>query len=516
LQGKSILTEPSVNKMTRYDFNPHSFADDPAEESLDPADWDNMRALGHRMVEDIMDYLETVRDRPVWKPIPEEVKTFFKQPLPQQPQGDEQTYRDFRQYVLPHPMGTIHPRFWAWVIGTGTPFGALAEMLAAAMNPNLGGAEHVANYVERQVIDWCKQMLGYPAAASGLLVSGGSMANLVGLTVARNTMAEIDVRQHGVAAAPRKMTLYGSAEMHSSVQKAVELLGLGHTALRKIAVDADYAIDIGALTRAIAEDRDAGHFPFCIVGNAGTVNTGAFDDLKNLALISKKENLWFHVDGAFGALAALSPDLSDLTAGMQLADSLAFDLHKWMYMPIEVGCALVCREQDHRRAFSLTPEYLSHGGERGLMAGSQWFSDYGLQLSRGFRALKVWMSLKAHGIDKYARLIRQNVRQAQYLSARIDEDPQLERLAPTPLNIVCFRFKAEHRDEDVLNRLNEELLIRLHESGWAAPSYTTLNGRYAIRVAITNHRSRKEDFDVLVREVKRIGGEILDEAHEID
>ena len=199
----------------------------PEEESLDPADWQLMRSLGHRMIDDIMTYLETVRTRPVWQPIPENIKASFKQPLPLEPQGAEQAYEDFLESVLPHPMGNIHPRFWGWVIGTGTPLGMLAEMLAAGMNPNVGGADHVANYVEAQVIDWCKEMLGYPAEASGLLVSGGSMANLVGLTVARNSKAEFDLRTHGVHGAPRKMTLYGSQETHSSVQKAIELPGTG-------------------------------------------------------------------------------------------------------------------------------------------------------------------------------------------------------------------------------------------------------------------------------------------------
>ncbi|MCC7352807.1 MAG: amino acid decarboxylase [Anaerolineae bacterium] len=479
------------------------------EESLDPADWQAMRALGHRMVDDMLNYLQTVRERPVWQPIPEEVKTHLKQPLPVEPQGPEQTYRDFLEKILPHPMGNIHPRFWGWVIGTGTPLGALAEMLAAGMNPNLGGAEHVANHVERQAVAWCKEMLGYPAEASGLLVSGGSMANLVGLTVARNAKAGFDLRRQGVQGAPKRLTLYGSQEMHSSIQKGVELLGLGSDSLRHVPVNADYQIEVTALDAAIARDRAAGMQPFCVIGNAGTVNTGAFDDLARLADICQREGLWFHVDGAFGALAALSPALRHLVAGMERADSLAFDLHKWMYMPYEAGCALVRREEDHRRAFALTPEYLTHGGERGLAAGSQWFSDYGIQLSRGFRALKVWMSIKEHGIRKYGRLIRQNVEQARYLAGLVDAAPTLERLAPVPLNIVCFRYKADHLDEAALNRLNQEILVQLHESGIAVPSYTTLNGKYALRVAITNHRSRREDFDLLVREVMRLGSAIL-------
>jgi len=451
-----------------------------------------------------MTYLETVRDRPVWRPIPDGVKASLREPLPLDPQDPEQIYQKFLEDVLPHPMGNIHPRFWGWVLGTGTPLGMLAEMLAAGMNPNPGGGEHIANYVEVQVLDWCKEMLGYPAEASGLLVSGGSMANLVGLTVARNTMAGFDLRRHGLPASPERMTVYGSSETHSSIQKAIELLGLGSDSLRQVPVNSEFQVELSALEAAISEDREAGYRPICVVGNAGTVNTGAIDDLDSLADICQREGLWFHIDGAFGALAALSPDLHPLLAGMERADSLAFDMHKWMYMPYEIGCALVRREEDHRRAFSLTPDYLSHT-ERGLAGGSVWFSDYGLQLSRSFRALKAWMSIKEHGVEKYGRLIQQNVDQARYLADLIDASPDLERLAPVPLNIVCFRFYADHLDDVSLNELNQELLLQLHESGIAVPSYATIGGEYALRVAITNHRSRREDFDLLVREVTRLG-----------
>jgi glutamate/tyrosine decarboxylase-like PLP-dependent enzyme len=321
-------------------------------------------------------------------------------------------------------------------------------------------------------------------------------------------MAGFDIRKQGVHGAPHRLMLYGSREMHSSIQKAVELLGLGSESLRMIPVNADFEIDLETLKRAIAEDRAAGRQPFCVIGNAGTVNTGAIDDLSALADLCRRDKLWFHIDGAFGALAALDSDLRPRLSGMERADSLAFDLHKWMYMPYEVGCALVQSEKAHRQAFSLTPDYLAHA-ERGLAGGEWWPSDYGLQLSRGFRALKVWLSIKEHGIQKYARLIRQNVEQARYLANLVDAEPELERLASAPLNIVCFRFKAGDSDDSSLNRLNQEILMRLHESGVAVPSYTMLNGRYAIRVAITNHRSRREDFDILVREVIRQGREVL-------
>jgi aromatic-L-amino-acid/L-tryptophan decarboxylase len=477
------------------------------EESLDPEDWDELRALGHRMVDDMLTYLQTVRERPVWQPIPDQVKEHLHQPLPIDPQGADEAYQDFVTNVLPYPLGNIHPRFWGWVVGTGTPFGALAEMLAATMNPNMGGGDHVANDVERQVLDWCKDILGFPVDASGLLVSGGSMANFVGLTVARNTLASFDVRQHGVAAAPKPMTFYGSIEMHSCLQKAVELLGLGNEALRRIPVNADYQIDLDALDRAIQSDRAAGYQPMGVIGNAGTVNTGAIDNLTAIADLCQREKLWFHVDGAFGALAAVSPELKPLLQGMDRADSIAFDLHKWMYMPIEVGCTLVRSEEAHRHAFSVTPEYLSHF-ERGVAGGTRWFNEYGLQLTRGFRALKVWLSIKEHGIDKYGRLIKQNVDQCRYLVELIESTPELELMAPAPLNIVCFRYRAAGLDDNTLDQLNQQIMFELHEQGIAAPTYTTLNGKFAIRVAHTNHRTRREDFEVLVREAVRIGNEL--------
>ncbi len=478
------------------------------EESLDPENWDELRALGHRMVDELLAYLRTVRDRPVWRPIPGDVRARLKGPVPRRPEGAERTYADFRDYVLPHPMGNIHPRFWGWVIGTGTPLGALAEMLAAGMNPNMGGGDHVPNLVEAQVLDWCKEMLGFPLDASGLLVSGGSMANLVGLAVARSARAGFDVRKGGVRAARGPLTLYASVETHSSVQKAVELLGLGSDALRFVPVNTAFEIDVPALERMIRDDRADGCLPICVVGNAGTVGTGAIDDLASLADLCAAEGLWLHVDGAFGALAALVPEYRSRLAGMERADSLAFDLHKWMYVPYEAGCTLVRDADAHRRAFSLRPDYLTHA-ERGLAAGTLWFSDYGIQLSRGFRALKVWMSLKEHGLDKYARLVRQNIEQARYLAALVREAPDLELLAPVPLNIVVFRYVSPGRDAAALDALNQDLLIQLHEQGIAVPSNLTIGGRFALRVAIANHRSRREDFDLLVRETRRIGAELI-------
>jgi aromatic-L-amino-acid decarboxylase len=483
----------------------------PIEETLDPADWEAMRALGHRMVDDVMDYLGTVRERPVWQHAPDEVKAHFTAPPPLDPQPPEEVYAEFLENVLPYPIGNIHPRFWGWVFGTGTVIGAMADFLAGAMNTTSGDFDHHSGiHVETQVFNWLKEIMGFPPSASGVLTNGCTVANLIGLAVARNAKAGYDLRKEGVKAGSHRMILYASQEIHSSVQKALELLGLGSDAIHRIPVDAAFQIDLDVLQAAIAEDRKKGYQPFCVVGAAGTTNTGAFDDLNALADICAAQDLWFHVDGAFGAWAVLSSHAKYLTAGMERADSLAFDLHKWMYLQYSIGCVLVRHPEEHRRTFKLGADYLDTvEGGRGMAGGGDlnWFTDFDYHLSRGFRSLKAWMSLKEHGLRKYGRLIQQNIDQAQAFARMVEETPELELSAPAPLNVVCFRYVREGLDRAALDAANQHIMVELQEQGIAVVSGTRIHGNFVLHLANTNHRTRLEDFEVLAREVVRVGDE---------
>jgi len=475
----------------------------PPEETLDPADWSSVRALSHRIVDDAVGYIRDVRDRPAWREMPAEVRAFFRTPLPTASTALEDVYRDVADKVMPYPMGNIHPRFWAWYMGSGNFTGALGDFLAAVQGSNLGGGSHAAALLDGQVVDWCKEMLGFPASASGTLVSGGSMANLIGLTVARNVKAGVDVREHGVSAMPKPLRFYGSDQLHSCHRKAMESLGLGDRALRRIKTDGERRIDIGALAAAIGEDRESGLQPACIIATAGTVNTGAIDDLQGLADLAAREGLWLHVDGCIGALVAIAPENRHRVAGIERADSIALDPHKWLHAPFEAGCALVRDASAHRGAFAVTPEYLETA-PRGLASGD-WLYEYGLQTTRGFRALKIWMALKEHGVEKFGRLIDQNIAQGRYLTGLIAAHPHLELVAPTSINIVCFRYRRPDLENSRLKDINVEIMLRLQEEGLAVLSDTTIRGEHCLRVAITNHRTREADLDLLVGEIVRLG-----------
>src|SRR5688572_10737900 len=336
-------------------------SDSPAltsERSLDPESWPAMRALGHRMLDDVMTYLETIAERPVWQKPTTAALEAYRAPIPMAATSPESVYDEYLEHILPFVMGNGHPRFWGWVTGTGTPLGMLADMLASGVNVHAAFGDQAATHIERQVIGWFTNLFGLPSTAGGLLVSSGSTANLTALTAARDATVPQFVQDGGVSMEGTPCVVYASDEVHNSVDKSIGMIGLGRRNLRRIETDDEYRIVPAALERAIAEDRAAGRRPICIVATAGTVNTGATDDLEELALIARREKLWFHVDGAFGASLAVSPRFKHLLRGIEHADSIAFDFHKWFYVPYDVGCVLVRDQERLRASFSPPATYL--------------------------------------------------------------------------------------------------------------------------------------------------------------
>lgn len=471
----------------------------PADADLDPEDWESFRALGHRMLDDMVDHLRDVRQRPVWQPLPAATRAGFRAPLPIGGADPAAVYDRFRETILPYATGNTHPRFMGWVHGGGTPLGMLAEMLAGGLNANLGGRDHAPIEAERQVIRWAASAFGLPESAGGLLVTGSSMANFIAVLMARQAALGPASRSAGLGGA--RLTAYASTGVHRCVPDALDMAGLGSAALRRIPVGADYRMDLAALARAIAEDRAAGFTPFLLVGTAGSVDVGAFDDLAGLADIAAAESLWFHVDGAFGALAAFSPSLAPRVAGMDRARSIAFDFHKWAQAPYDAGCILVRDQQDQLATFASDAAYLS-ASARGLAANAPWPCDLGPDLSRGFRALKLWFTLQSFGAARLGAVADATCVVARHLAARIDATPDLERLAPVPLNIVCFRHRGPATD---LDAFNAAIVADIQEAGLAAPSTTRIGGVLAIRAAFVNHRARPEDADALVQAVLDAG-----------
>ncbi len=476
--------------------------------TLDPDDWNSVRAEAHRMLDDMLDYVEQVRTRPVWRPIPAEARAHFHEPLPRKGEPLHDVYEEFAKYIAPYATGNVHPGFMGWVHGGGNVAGMLAEMLAGALNANLGGRDHIPIEVERQIVEWARAIFGFPEGASGLFVTGTSMANLLAFLVARTARLGAEVRERGIGARGAKLRAYTSGSVHGCVPQAYDLAGFGRDALRRIAVDRNFRIDLAALRAAIADDRKAGLEPFMVIGTAGAVDTGAVDDLAAVASLCAEEKLWFHIDGAFGALARLSPELAPRVAGIERADSIALDFHKWGQVPYDAGFLLVRDGIAHRAAFASPAAYLRRE-TRGLAAGTNWPCDYGPDLSRGFRALKTWFTLKAYGSERIGAEIARSCELARYLERRVAAEPRLELLAPAALNIVCFRYRAADAD-----RLNREIVAELHERGIAVPSTTTIDGRVAIRACLINHRIQPEDIDALLAGVLDLGPILNDRARE--
>jgi glutamate/tyrosine decarboxylase-like PLP-dependent enzyme len=475
-----------------------------APSNLDPSNWEQLRLQGHRMLDDMLDYIEHIRSRPVWQPMDAAARAGLRSEMPVHPTDLARVHQDFLRDVLPYTTGNVHPGFMGWVHGGGTAVGMLADMLAAGLNANCGGRDHAPIEVERQITEWARALFGFPAGATGVFVTGTSMANFIAVLVARHHALGAAVRQVGLTTAGPRLTAYASTGSHACIARALDYAGLGSETLRLVPADGDRRIDLSALRQAIANDRLAGHRPFLVIGNAGTVDMGAIDDLASLADIAAAERLWFHVDGAFGALGILAADIAPRLEGIERADSLALDFHKWGQVPYDAGFVLVRDGELHRRTFATSADYLRHE-VRGLAGGEFWPNDFGPDLSRGFRALKAWFTLRVYGTLQLGAMISHTCRIARYLEARVAAEPRLELLAPVPLNIVCFRYRGEGTAHEGSDALNTAIVADVQESGIAAPSTTRIDGRLAIRAAIFNHRTAERDVEALVKAVLHHG-----------
>ena len=464
--------------------------------TLDPSDWDDLKKQTELALDAAIAHLQNAGDGRVWTPFPDHLKSALNFELP----ANGMALKDVRQALeqfMPYGVGNTHPRFFGWVHGTGDPNGLLAEIIAAAMNANCGGRDHVGLYIERQIVEWLRGLMGFPENASGLLVTGTSMATLVALKIARDKAYLFQRRKDGNS---ERLMAYAAEGAHSCVVKAMDVMGFGTDAVRHVPVTADGKMDVTILQDMINFDNEAGLKPFAVIGTAGGVNTGYIDDLAAIATVAKKNGIWFHVDGAFGATAILVPEIKERLKGLELADSIAFDFHKWWHVNYDAGCVLVRDRDEHLKSWSERPEYLAAG--EALAGGNPWPTDFGLDLSRGFRALKVWAHLLIHGTDALAEGMARNIAQVQQLAQSVKEIEDFELAFEPQMNVICFRLKADGLD---LDAFNEAVVAEVQMSGVAAPSTTRIDGKLMIRVNITNHRTQDEDLDLLLDAILAAG-----------
>lgn len=456
-------------------------------DSLDPEDWDGFRAAAHRLLDACIDRLAEARDHP-WQPLPEAVRDGYR--VTALGSDAQAMVRRLAAEVLPHGTGNTHPAFFGWVHGTGLASGLLSEMVAATMNANCGGRDHGAIHMERAVVDWARGVMGFPKGASGLLVAGTSQATVIALQAAR-VRALPDVRAEGQG--DRPLVAYAGTGAHNAARKAMELLGLGHRNLRLVAEGAG-GLDPEDLRAAIARDRAAGALPFAVVATAGSVDLGRFDDLDALADLAAEEGVWLHVDGAFGAWTRLAAEpWRGLSDGIGRADSLACDFHKWMYVPYDCGLVLIRDESHHRAAFAARPAYLA-AQDAGLGGGEPWPCDYGIDLSRGNRALKVWTALEMYGAEALGAAITRNCELAALMGRLAAARPDMALAAPVVSNLCVFTLRPDLPPAE-RGALNTRVAQALQLSGEAVFSTTSVGGVTCLRAAITNHRTRAEDVE---------------------
>ena len=465
--------------------------------------------LGMLAVEIATEYLEGIPGKPVYRPMtPSERQLLLYQQLPEHGRSPEALFDFFEQHILPHAMGNQHPRFAAWVNPAGAPIGILADFLAAVINPSAAGGDHAAIYLEHCVVRWLMELIDFPVDGSaGILVGGGSVASLYCLAVARHMAAAEggwNMRTEGLQGNHPPLVLYISEEGHSCLRKSSHLLGLGEP--RIVPVDERYKMDVPALRKAVMTDRKEGLRPFCVVGSAGTVNTGAIDPLDELADFCAEQGLWLHVDGAYGAFGILDPNVSHLYTGLERVDSVALDPHKWLATPIECSCAIVRQGDLLRETFSLVPPYLQTEPDKGI-GGLPWFAEYGFQQTRRFNALKLlWVIQQAGRTGLVAHVTRHNTL-AQYMASLVDDVPNLELMAPVELSIVCFRYVPDslRGDEEQLDALNKKIMEEVQAGGKAFVNGTILHDRFVLRSCALHYALTEDDVVAMIEEVCQVG-----------
>ncbi len=478
---------------------------------------DEFRRIGHELVDRVADLLRDLSQMPVTRgETPAQVRAALGVgALPNEGESPERLLKDVTRMLIAHSLFNGHPRFLGFITSSAAPVGALADLLAAAINPNLGGwlLSPIASEMEAQTVRWIAELVGYRPDCGGLLVSGGNMANLVGFWAARRAMAGPGVRKNGLGNS--RLRAYASAETHTWLEKAADLSGLGTDSVRLIETDGRQRIDARALNNAIERDLADGEIPFMIIGTAGTVSTGAIDPLHELSVIAREYNLWFHVDGAYGAPAAVLEDAHPDFGAMRAADSVAIDPHKWLYAPLEAGCVLVKSNALLRDTFSYHPPYYPDEDSLGSVSGLM-YHELGPQNSRCFRALKVWLAIRQVGRDGYREMIAEDIRLARRLFEVADMHPELDAVT-CELSITTFRYVPAGVDPNdptktaYLNDLNKRLLVELQRGGEVFLSNAVIDGRYVLRGCIVNFRTAEQDVVAIPEIVAGYGRVLVEE-----
>lgn len=495
-------------------MNLHSNAEQLQQRSttidMDP---ETFRTIGHQMIDDIANFLSNIEELPVTNsPLPHELHEKLPREIPVRGTDASELIKDTWKLLVQNSLFNGHPKFWGYITSSPAPIGILGDLMASAINSNCGAyvLSPMATEIEKQTIDWLGQFIGYPAG-SGIMVSGGNMANFIGFLAARKARADWNIREAGIQPSEGKWRVYTSSETHTWVNKAADLFGLGLNAVRWIPTDAEQRMDIEKLEQAIELDLKAGFLPFMIVGTAGSVSTGTVDPLDQIAACCEKYRCWFHVDGAYGGFAAALPELKEMFNGIEKADSIAIDPHKWLYSPLEAGCTLVKDPNALLDAFSFHPVYYNFDGNEEPQTN---FHEQGMQNSRGFRALKVWLGMRQIGIEGHIKLIREDIQLAEILFETLKKYEDIETFTQH-LSITTFRYipagTNKTTSQEYLNKLNQTLLNKLQSGGEVFPSNAVINGSFVIRVCIVNFRTVLNDIESLPAIVRREGKLIHEE-----